>query len=474
MTAATAIRTRGTVSVQIWNLAPPSRNSLDMHSDHDGLREETEIGYLGSEGLAIDVVAWQPPLCPGLALAIAFTSGWIDVWDFEKGLRSGYWHGSSSGRISSMSWAPWTCGLLLVSYLDGSLRLLRLDGETAEVLVDGLLTIKSAAWSSEVQGLLAFSSWDGSAGTSLSPLPHPPQPSSLFAQHPCVAFHASPTSIPFVSHKLPILFFAGKVQLLDIGRGTNGASPQILDSLDSEPGVMSWSSLPGGRLALSGADKQPNRPAVPTIMIWEVSATSWSSFNVLKGHTLEVESIAWSPADLDVLASGAFDNTISIWNVVDGTRKVLNGHSGSVTSISWSPDAKHLASAARVAEGVVRLWETNSWSNRVIEGPKWVGVGGSEGEDIRGFTTLAFAPHGDILVTGSVGTLTLTAYSSVSRGVAGWFNVLKEMHQWSNVTVTENDLRLYSLLGALEDTEVSVSETTDEARKEYCQTPSRH
>lgn len=68
-----------------------------------------------------------------------------------------------------------------------------------------------------------------------------------------------------------------------------------------------------------------------------------------------VNSIALS-RDGKTLVSGAFDNSISLWDVASGTRRgYLKGHSSSVNTVAFSPDGKTIASGS--GDHTIRLWD---------------------------------------------------------------------------------------------------------------------
>ena len=76
---------------------------------------------------------------------------------------------------------------------------------------------------------------------------------------------------------------------------------------------------------------------------------------MLEGHTGSVDSVSFSP-DGSTLASGSWDDTVRLWDVVTGSEiRVLKGHTGFVRSVSFSPDGTTLASGSD--DGTVLLWE---------------------------------------------------------------------------------------------------------------------
>ena len=67
---------------------------------------------------------------------------------------------------------------------------------------------------------------------------------------------------------------------------------------------------------------------------------------MLTGHTDSVHAVAFSP-DMQLLASGSFDDTIRIWEVNTGRlAQTLNAHSADVNGLAFSVDGKLLASVS--------------------------------------------------------------------------------------------------------------------------------
>ncbi|MDB9444228.1 hypothetical protein PN497_23160 [Sphaerospermopsis kisseleviana CS-549] len=107
----------------------------------------------------------------------------------------------------------------------------------------------------------------------------------------------------------------------------------------------------------------------------------------LRGHSLRVDSVAYSP-DGQTLASGSYDKTIKLWDVKTGNLlQTLTGHSLRVDSVAYSPDGQTLVSGSD--DKTIKLWnvrtgtllQTITDSNRV--------------------RSVAYSPDGQTLASGS-------------------------------------------------------------------------
>jgi WD40 repeat protein len=82
----------------------------------------------------------------------------------------------------------------------------------------------------------------------------------------------------------------------------------------------------------------------------------------LKGHRERIYALAFHP-DGKLLASGANDNTIRLWDLESGIERLeLRGHENYVHGLSFSPDGSTLASAS--GDNTVRLWSTLTMRER--------------------------------------------------------------------------------------------------------------
>jgi len=67
------------------------------------------------------------------------------------------------------------------------------------------------------------------------------------------------------------------------------------------------------------------------------------SFN---GHTKHISSVAFSPIDKNLIASGSADKTIRLWNIDGSCKSILQGHNNIIECICFSYNGKFLVSGA--------------------------------------------------------------------------------------------------------------------------------
>jgi WD40 repeat protein len=93
-----------------------------------------------------------------------------------------------------------------------------------------------------------------------------------------------------------------------------------------------------------------------TVAIWNMNTGMVEC--VLKGHTKEVQSVAWCmwPGNVKLLASGSRDKTIRLWDIAAQQQVAqLTGHTDFVRSVAFDPSGKYLASGSR--DKTIRLWD---------------------------------------------------------------------------------------------------------------------
>lgn len=111
--------------------------------------------------------------------------------------------------------------------------------------------------------------------------------------------------------------------------------------------------------------------------------------HVLKGHTREVNAVAFSP-DGKRLASADSDRKIRVWSVATGEElALLEGHVGAVTSLAFHPNGASLASGSR--DGTVKIWDlATKMATRTL--PKEQAI----------VLSVAFHPNGTRLLAGGL------------------------------------------------------------------------
>jgi WD40 repeat protein len=133
------------------------------------------------------------------------------------------------------------------------------------------------------------------------------------------------------------------------------------------------------------------------VTLFALGTANGTAARTIAAHRADATAVAFAP-DGELLASGARDGTLALWNPASGAQVgKLGGHSAAVLDLVFAPDGHLLASAA--ADGSVRLW---SPTERTL-------VAGLAGHRAA-VTSLAFSPDGAML------------YAAASDGsVRAWF-----------------------------------------------------
>lgn len=93
-----------------------------------------------------------------------------------------------------------------------------------------------------------------------------------------------------------------------------------------------------------------------TVMLWDTQTGERSA--VLEAHRLPVDGLAFSH-DGNTLITAGWDGTAKVWNLAKRqVRMTLSGHDGAIHAVALSPDGKRVATAG--LDRTVRLWDLES------------------------------------------------------------------------------------------------------------------
>jgi cell division cycle 20, cofactor of APC complex len=146
----------------------------------------------------------------------------------------------------------------------------------------------------------------------------------------------------------------GYTQLWDVNAGKKVRS---MGGHTDRVGALSWN-----RHLLTSGSRDTN------IVHHDVRIAQHDVATLSGTHTQEVCGLAWSP-DGEVLASGANDNLLCLWDSGTTTsrygqlqpRHRLTEHQAAVKALAWSPHERHLlASGAGTADRTIKFWNSTT------------------------------------------------------------------------------------------------------------------
>mmetsp|Transcript_44520 Transcript_44520/g.139647 ORF Transcript_44520/g.139647 Transcript_44520/m.139647 type:complete len:455 (-) Transcript_44520:1166-2530(-) len=160
----------------------------------------------------------------------------------------------------------------------------------------------------------------------------------------------------------------GHVHVFDAGNAVRsfeerGVPPQSQKAIwnfshRDEGYALDWSPMQEGRFA-TGDNKKIIHVHSP-----RDGGAAWGSSQPMKGHTAAVEDIQFSPSEATVFASCGCDGTVRIWDVRNGKGPMITvaAHIGTdVNVISWNRNMEYLL-ASGADDGGMKIWDLRSIS----------------------------------------------------------------------------------------------------------------
>lgn len=236
---------------------------------------------------------------------------------------------------------------------------------------------------------------------------------SKHSRHSIYSVDIQPTKSAGVTQPLRLATAGGdgSVKIWDVSKIEVDVQGILLASLETHTksvNIVRWNS--DGTLLASGSDDtyvivyrlvRGGSGATGFGSQHKKNKENWLRFYTMRGHTMDVLDLSWSPRE--VIASGSIDNKVIIWGDVDRTlpsavmrtpKRVLSGHKSFVKGVAFDPTGRFLASCC--SNNVLIVWDASEWTQVVcLTGP----MSGSPDQVI--FRRLSWAPDGDSLCLSS-------------------------------------------------------------------------
>ncbi|KAJ3640990.1 hypothetical protein Zmor_027520 [Zophobas morio] len=185
----------------------------------------------------------------------------------------------------------------------------------------------------------------------------------------CDGFHANPERVA-----VPLSGPGGKIAIFELsktGRLPDGVIPALVHGNNIMD--FAWDPFDNHRLAVACDDGIIKLWKIPESGLNEPTNEAENEFNA---HPDKIYFIKFHPTAKDVLASGSYDMTIKIWDLATLTEKiVLKGHTDQMFSFAWSPCGVFCSTVSK--DGKIRIYKPRANDAPTREGKGPVGSRGA-------------------------------------------------------------------------------------------------